>query len=296
VAAEEAGGEQAGAVMQRTGSRPARFIAQPAFPSRCERDTVAERRTRSPHETEGEVVFDIHKPFYDPDEGETDWDRVEELVDLFFESPESEQVAETRGNWVPMMFEYSLGHIGVELPDMKRRDMEEVLFDLFPRKVSTEPESARDIVAQLRAFWQFLQRQFELKNAAEILGVLDGRAEVRLRNELADPSNFGMAKSFVMMGQQAGFDMTTQEGVAAFMEAYNSRLLGGMPSPGVGMPPLGGPDYEDDYGHYGDYDDDEEKRPPWNPFESTGLTPRQRAEARKKKNKGQKQAKKKKRK
>ena len=40
-----------------------------------------------------------------------------------------------------------------------------------------------------------------------------------------DPSNFGMAKSFFAMGQAAGYDMTTQAGMNAFMLAYNTGLV-----------------------------------------------------------------------
>ncbi len=52
---------------------------------------------------------------------------------------------------------------------------------------------------------------------------------------MMDPANFGMAKSFFMMGQSSGFDMTNQTESDAFMAAYNAGLLaqapGGFPSP-----------------------------------------------------------------
>lgn len=50
-----------------------------------------------------------------------------------------------------------------------------------------------------------------------------------------DPSNFGMAKSIFMMGQEAGFDMTTRDGSDAFMLAYNTQLGQQLPS-GTAMP------------------------------------------------------------
>jgi hypothetical protein len=33
-----------------------------------------------------------------------------------------------------------------------------------------------------------------------------------------------LAKSFVMSGMQAGFDMICQEGIAAFQKAYNQQI------------------------------------------------------------------------
>lgn len=50
-------------------------------------------------------------------------------------------------------------------------------------------------------------------------------AEQRLAGELADSSNYGIAKSFFMAGERAGFDMTTEQGLQAWTASYNARLL-----------------------------------------------------------------------
>lgn len=68
-----------------------------------------------------------------------------------------------------------------------------------------------------------------------------------MERELSNPANFGMAKSFFTMGTQAGFDMTTQEGLDAFMLAYNSALLS---KQGIGLP-LGFPAGEDEDAFFG---------------------------------------------
>jgi hypothetical protein len=53
---------------------------------------------------------------------------------------------------------------------------------------------------------------------------------------MGDPSNFGLAKSFVMLGQAFGFDMTTEEGIGEWTDAYNAALMDGtglrVPFPG----------------------------------------------------------------
>jgi hypothetical protein len=46
---------------------------------------------------------------------------------------------------------------------------------------------------------------------------------------MQNPANFGMAKSFVMLGRARGFDMTTEEGLLAFTEAYTSDLSASAP-------------------------------------------------------------------
>ncbi|HEY7158720.1 MAG TPA: hypothetical protein VH575_32550 [Gemmataceae bacterium] len=177
-------------------------------------------------------MFDIHQPIHDRD-GEIDGERVESYIDGLMEefvaSAEAQPVFDQYGNggWPALMMEYAINYPGVTPPEMSPADFNEVVFELFPRKVSTEPESAPSIVAELRAFWHFLQRQYGLANAKPILASLTDAAARRLERELANPANYGMAKSLFMRGIQAGFDMTTKEGIDAFTAAYNSSLPGG---------------------------------------------------------------------
>jgi hypothetical protein len=38
-------------------------------------------------------------------------------------------------------------------------NLREILFDIFPRKVSAEPDEAPNMVRELQEFWKFLQRE-----------------------------------------------------------------------------------------------------------------------------------------
>ncbi|MHB1426405.1 MAG: hypothetical protein ACYC3I_24850 [Gemmataceae bacterium] len=225
-------------------------------------------------------MFDIHQTIHDGYE-DIDEERIaayiEGLMDEFDASAEAKPVLEQYGHqgYAALMLEYAIGYLGVIPPEMSLRDFNEVLWELFPRKVSTDPDSAAAIVAELRAFWNFLHHQYGLTNAVAIRATLTDAAVKKLHSALANPANYGMAKSFFMLGKQAGFDMTTQEGSDAFMAVYNSSLPRRLPStpPEIHIlpPPL---TYED--------------------FPSP-LTPKQRAEKRKKR-KTQRQARKRNRK
>ncbi|HTU92072.1 MAG TPA: hypothetical protein VMF69_18455 [Gemmataceae bacterium] len=177
-------------------------------------------------------MFDIHRSIHDR-HGEIDDERVEKYIDGLMEefvaSAEAQPVLDEFGErgFAAFMMEYAINYIGVTPHKMSLADFNEVVFQLFPRKVSTEPDSAASIVAELRAFWHFLHRQYGLANAVAIAASLTDAAVKRLERELANPANYGMAKSLVMRGMQAGYDMTTQEGTAEFMAAYNSSLAGG---------------------------------------------------------------------
>ena len=173
-------------------------------------------------------MFDIHQKI--TRHGESDEQKVGDYIDglmqEFAASPEAQPLVDSgeRIGWAATMMEYALSYLGATPPRMSLGDFNEVVFDLFPRKLSTGAENADPIITELRAFWNFVHRQYGLGNAEKILSSLDEGATDRLREKLADPANFGMAKSMFMMGSQAGFDMTTPEGLAAFQAAYNTRL------------------------------------------------------------------------
>ena len=176
-------------------------------------------------------MFDIKQA---PIDEYGDWDNgggvddyCDDLMQAFADSPEGEAYYEYNGTlgWTHSFLYYSLAHLGTLPHQMTQRDADEVLYSLIPRKVSTEADSASEIVTELRAFWEFAEREYKLRNAATIIKSLDADAEERLKWEFSNPDNFGMAKSLMMMGQGSGFDMTTQEGLNEFMLAYNVSVL-----------------------------------------------------------------------
>ena len=110
-----------------------------------------------------------------------------------------------------------------------------ILFELFPRKVSASGDEAPEIIRELQAFWQFLQREYRLENAAACLSVLDDRAARELQRKMSDPATFGIAKSFVMMGMQRGFDLSSEEGINEWMATYNAEIATGA-APRIPLP------------------------------------------------------------
>jgi hypothetical protein len=175
---------------------------------------------------------------------------IEQLVALFEESPEGQALlAQEEGAnlwWADAMLEYAMTYVGVSPPEMSANDLREVLFETFPRQVSTPGGfDGEKVVRTLHAFWSFLKREFGLPNADACLQLLDDRTARRMNKEMNDPSNFGMAKTMVMMGTKRGFDMTKQEDVDRWMETFNQEIIPSMetsPVIGIPLPPLALPD------------------------------------------------------
>lgn len=175
------------------------------------------------------MTFDIHQSVVDTETGEYNEEAgiqyQEAIEELFAQSPEAAALSEqgTTLGWTSMFLNYSMSYLGVTPAEMNVQEFDEVLFELFPQKVAVGPEEAAGIIAELRAFWAFLERAYGLPNAPALLKRLDDRAAGRLERALSNPANFGMAKSMVMQGQARGFDTSTQEGLNAWMHTYNAE-------------------------------------------------------------------------
>lgn len=187
------------------------------------------------------MAFDIYQKVFDRN-GELlekkSREYQEQLLHLFEESPEFQKLLDEGidPGWTSMFLDLGTGYLAVTPPQMTPDSLREILFDLIPRKITANADEAPQVIRELQAFWQFLQREFHLENAAAILKNLNDSAARRLKQEMNNPANFGMAKSLMMMGLERGFDMTTEEGINEWVNTYNSELAAGtgsrVPMPG----------------------------------------------------------------
>jgi len=187
------------------------------------------------------MAFDIYQQVFDRDglplEKKAE-SYLHQLMELFVQSQEGQALRKegTEPGWADMMMDYAINYLGVTPPHLSPDGLREILFDLVPRKVSTPATEAEGIIHELRAFWTFLEREIHLANVAACLKVLDEKTARRLKKELSNPANFGIAKSFVMMGLERGFDLSSEEGINQWMATYNAELAAGaglrIPLPG----------------------------------------------------------------
>jgi hypothetical protein len=175
------------------------------------------------------MTFDIHQlDNLDYDEAEPILDAYQDgIIEEFANSPEGQVYLETHpeiGGWIAHLIYYGYCYESFTLPKMTKSNIQLVIEELFPRKISLlSPEDAEDAIPELLAFWQFLKRQYKPRHADAIIKYLE-KIQPSFGDIMNDSSKFGMAKSFFMMGEQSGFDMTTQEGLTAFQQQYNASL------------------------------------------------------------------------
>jgi hypothetical protein len=107
----------------------------------------------------GSVEVQLAAPLWLP-EGE-ELARVQ-VLDRFADSPEASP--ELIG-WAEMLIDYAASYCGDELWALTPAELDGLLFEIIPRKVSVEPEQAGAIVGAARAFLAFAARELGSRQA-----------------------------------------------------------------------------------------------------------------------------------
>jgi hypothetical protein len=124
--------------------------------------------------------------------------------------------------WPGMFLELAASYCGTTFLSLELNEAEEVLFEIIPRKVMTPPETAVQVVKELKHFFRFLDRRFTLAGGQSLPRLISSSSETRLQQSLSDPSNFGIGKSTLAQADRLGFDVSDPVQLDQFMQLQNS--------------------------------------------------------------------------
>ena len=128
------------------------------------------------------------------------------------------------GNWIGTFMEMAYLYEGLTLPKMTKSSVQSIMEYTLPRKLTLlDPSDTDDAIPELAAFWTFLKQEYKLRSAGAIAKYLLSIQD-KFRDWMFDSSRGGISKQFVIKGMEAGYDMTTPEGAAAFQAEYNERI------------------------------------------------------------------------
>src|SRR5438132_12710648 len=103
------------------------------------------------------MAFDIYQKIVNED-GEPIEKKAgayrQQLFELFVESPEGQALIDEgiQPGWADMMMDYGINYLGVTPRKMSSGNLSEMLFDMFPQKVSAGADEAPSIIHQLPGF------------------------------------------------------------------------------------------------------------------------------------------------
>ncbi len=173
-----------------------------------------------------------------------DYDEAEPLLESYiYEALEAFATSKTGtahikrnpegGDWIGTLIEMAYIYGGYTLPKMTKGNVQEVMEYILPRKLALlDPSDTDGAIDELVAFWRFIDEVYKFRSAKAIAKYLRS-IETQFPQWMFDPQRGGMAKSFLTQGTEAGFDMTTQEGVTAFQAEYNRNFPVRPPMPPI---------------------------------------------------------------
>lgn len=182
---------------------------------------------------------------FGPDDEDAFYETRDRILDEYVSHPEGRADGDTFV--ASLMLQYKWGYADGRIFHWGRPDLDGLLLDYFPRKVSIGPDEAAETTQDAARFLAWLDRRGLL--TGEPLRVLETRLTQLvepLAAALADEGGFGLAKQLGMRLADAGVDLTDPEAVQAWVEAYNAGLGDGTSDP-LDLPDIGDPVIEDGY-------------------------------------------------
>ncbi|MDQ3502656.1 MAG: hypothetical protein M3486_03410 [Actinomycetota bacterium] len=156
---------------------------------------------------------------------------------------------EALGN-LDLMLTVRRDYLGGDLDTWREGEISELLLDVFPRKVQSDPSLLRDGPGILVSFLRYLEKTRQLRGSG--LYQLEAElAEVRPRFAAAmqDASRFGMAKSLFASMSADGVEVEDPDAIQEWIEDFNARpyaeraaltddVVPTLPGPELVLPPV----------------------------------------------------------
>lgn len=178
--------------------------------------------------TTADILIELEALDEEADDGELDTDRClevnQEIESLFAMSVEAKGL-DVR--WSGLVLDLAALHLGRTVRSLDADDVSEVLFEIFPRKVTVEATVASAVINECRAFFAYAKRELGMSNADDCIAVLDDDAAEELESALSEPSAFGSAKAVAMAAVAAGVDPTNPQALQAWITRHHGMPLGG---------------------------------------------------------------------
>jgi len=121
------------------------------------------------------------------------------------------EIREYVGSWIDHLLYFGYAYESVTLPQMTVSNVEAIVICIFPHKISLlDPNEADTAISELTAFWEFLQREYQLTQAPEIIKFLN-ELQPKFSEIMAEFQNSDIAQNLSILDLAAGFDLSTKE-------------------------------------------------------------------------------------
>ena len=102
--------------------------------------------------------------------------------------------------------------------------LEEVLLEVFPRKITAERDLFEKIAPVTEVFLRWLESEGILANTSSLVETVRGWADTIVANGM-NPQYWGMGKSFMMLARADGVDTQDEQAMQRYIVEYNLRRM-----------------------------------------------------------------------
>ncbi len=138
------------------------------------------------------------------DEYRASVERIDRLVSAFADSQQFTQLSAHQqreaGFAIETFHELLYGYESVPLDEPDKQSLETVCRQIYPAKVSADPEHFEAVAPVIGAFLRFLDERGDIEDGTRLATHVEALGD-SLVEAAADPDNWGMAKSMVMGGE-----------------------------------------------------------------------------------------------
>jgi hypothetical protein len=154
--------------------------------------------------------------------------QTDEWLDLFFKSNYFDKLNETAkenaGFGIGVFTDYIYEYEEQKPDEWDSYGLESCCLHTLPRKVTADDDFQKVLAKVLEAYFLFLDEKKFIKN-----GKILARKVMKIENDIIEafdnPSNWGMAKSYMMGANENGVDITDQNDLNRYMIEYNKNIL-----------------------------------------------------------------------
>jgi len=152
----------------------------------------------------------------------------EELTVRFMQSEEAgkldPELFEDAGFIVNYVVEYAWVYVGSSPEELNECTLEEVLLEVFPRKVTAERELFEKVAPVTESFLRWLESEGILGDTSSLVETIRSWADTIVANSM-NPQYWGMAKSFMMQARADGVDTEDEQAMQWYIAECNLRLM-----------------------------------------------------------------------
>jgi uncharacterized protein YchJ len=165
----------------------------------------------------------------DEDEVDTAGRQATELTKRFLKSSEAAQLTDEllddAGFIAHKVLEFAWVYAGRRPEEIDEPALEEVLTEVFPRKVTAERPLFEKIAPVTEALLRWAESEGILADTQGLIRAVRRWADAIVAKGM-DPRYWGMGKSFTMQMRADGVDIEDQEAVQRYIAEYNLRRMG----------------------------------------------------------------------